>query len=239
MILVALAAAAAAAALTSAPDPTAVLRAKDQALLDSIAGGGRRLWDVTLAPGAIYVDENGRILDRATLLKEMEPLGPGASGTIAITDYQASFVGDLPLVVHTDEEHEAYHGQDLLAHYRMTETWRQDGADWRLLMVHAYAMLRPPLAVTLPAAVLDSYVGRYRAGADLIYVIARDGDHLVGGREGKPGQPLIAEIADVLFDPGRLRDRKLFQRDAQGRIAGFVDRREGGDLTWRRLGDGG
>ncbi len=234
MILAALAAA----ALTSAPDPTAVLRAKDQALLDSIAGGGRKLWDATLAPGAIYVDENGRVLDRATLLKEMEPLGPGASGTIAITDYQATFIGDLALVVHTDEEHEAYHGQDLLAHYRMTETWRRDGAEWRLLMVHAYAMLRPPLAVTLPAALLDSYVGRYRAGPDLIYVIARDGDHLTGGREGKPSQPLSAEIADVLFDPTHLRDRKLFQRDAQGHIVGFVDRREGGDITWRRQSGG-
>ncbi len=232
-------AALAAAALANAPNPTAALRARDQALLDSIAGGGRKLWDATLAPEAIYVDENGRILDRATLLKEMEPLGPGASGTIAITDYQATFIGGLALVVHTDEEHEAYHGQDLLAHYRMTETWRRQGGEWRLAMVHAYAMLRPPAAVALPAAVLDAYAGRYRAGPGLTYVIARDGDHLVGGREGKPGKPLSAEIADVLFDPTQLRDRKLFQRDAQGHILGFVDRREGGDLTWRRLGDGG
>lgn len=31
-----------------------------------------------------------------------------------------------------------------------------------------------------------------------------------------------------------LLTRKIFQRDANGKIMGFVDRREGEDLVWRR-----
>jgi hypothetical protein len=30
------------------------------------------------------------------------------------------------------------------------------------------------------------------------------------------------------------RTRKILQRDANGKIMGFVDRREGADLVWRR-----
>jgi len=43
-------------------DPTVeVLRTKDQALLDAIALGDRKVWDEALAR-AVYVDENGVII---------------------------------------------------------------------------------------------------------------------------------------------------------------------------------
>jgi hypothetical protein len=34
--------------------------------------------------------------------------------------------------------------------------------------------------------------------------------------------------------PGQPRTRKIFQRNSEGKITGFVDRREGEDLVWRR-----
>jgi hypothetical protein len=42
------------------------------------------------------------------------------------------------------------------------------------------------------------------------------------------------EVRDVLFIPGQPRVRKIFQRDKEGKITGFVDRREGEDLVWHR-----
>jgi len=32
-----------------------------------------------------------------------------------------------------------------------------------------------------------------------------------------------------------LRTRKMFRRDEGGKVTGFVDRREGMDVTWRRI----
>lgn len=221
--------------LAASADLTIALKAKDQALLDAVAPGGREAWSAVLAPQALYVDENGRILDRATFLKELEPLPPGVSGHIKIDDYRVEQAGDVALVVFHADEFEEFHGQHLTARYLMSETWTRQGGDWKLATVHCYATLRPPAAITLPAAALDAYAGRYEAGPDLVYVIARDGDHLIGGREGKPAKPLAAETPDVLFAPDQLRIRKIFRRDAAGRITGFVDRREGGDLVWRRI----
>ena len=149
---------------------TDLLRAKDQALLYAIAPGDRKVWDDVLAANAVYVDENGAVMNRAEYLKQLEPLPPGASGTLRIASYSASFSGDLATVIHTDDEEENYHGQILHAQYLMTETWRRDSGDWKLYMVHAYAVLKDPPAINLPSESMAEYAGRYSGGSDLTYV---------------------------------------------------------------------
>lgn len=216
------------------PSLVAILRAKDQALFDATAPGDRQTWDRALAPDAVYVDENGEIMDRATFLKALEPLAAGTSGHISIVDYQVRLHGDTALVVMRADEREDYHGQALHADYLMTETWMRRGADWKLELVHAYVVAKDPPAVTLPTAQLDDYAGRYDGPGGLTYEIRRDGDHVVGVRPGGTARPLSAEVADVLFVPGQPRSRKIFQRDAQGHVTGFLDRREGEDVVYRR-----
>ena len=216
-------------------DPTVeVLRAKDQVLLDAIAPGDRKVWDEALAPDAVYVDENGVIMNRAEYLKQLDPLPAGASGTLRIASYSAHINGDLATVIHTDDEQENYHGQILHTQYLMTETWRRDADAWKLYLVHVYAVQKDPPAIDLSAASLAGYAGRYSGGDDLAYVVQWDGKQLTGGRPGRPPSPLRVEARDVLFVPGQPRVRKIFQRDKKGKVTGFVDRREGEDLVWHR-----
>jgi ketosteroid isomerase-like protein len=223
------------AATSPSADVVTVLRKKDQALLDAIAPGDHKVWDEALAADAVYVDENGTIIDRKTFMNELQPLGNGASGSIAITDYQVHLNGDLAVVIHRDDERENYHGQPLHAAYLMTETWRRENKNWKLWMVHAYVVNNDPPSMALPLDKLDEYVGRYRAAPDLVYVIRRDGLSLTGGREGSAPKPIAVEIEDVLFSPGAPRSRKLFRRDERHRVVGFFDRREGVDIVWKRL----
>jgi uncharacterized protein DUF4440 len=225
------------ASLLVAADPTVeLLRSKDQALLDAIAPGDRKVWDAALASDALYVDENGVTMDRAEFLKQLDPLPAGASGSLHISSYAARVSGDLATVIHTDDETENYHGQMLKARYLMTETWRRESGEWKLHMVHAYAVLKDPPAVTLAANELQDYAGHYSGGADLEYVIQWDGKQLLGGRVGRSLTPLQVEVRDVLFVAGQPRTRKIFQRDAKGAVTGFVDRREGEDLAFKRVG---
>ena len=227
----------AAPASAAAPaDVVATLRAADQALLDAIAPGDRAAWDRVLAPEAVYVDENGRILDRAAFLEELVPLPKGLSGHIAITDYSVRLDGDTALVVQRLDEREDYFGQPLRAGYLMTETWLRRAGGWRLAMVHAWVVAPDPPALALAAAELDEYVGRYTGPGGQTWKIRREGEGLVGGRVGGALHPLRAEMRDLLFVPGQPRVRKLFQRDAQGRVSGFIDRREGEDIAWMRAG---
>jgi hypothetical protein len=218
----------------SSQNLSALLRAKDQALLDAIAPGDRQTWDRLLAPEAVYVDENGAVMDRAAFLNGLSPLPSYASGHIDIVDYRVQSLGDTALVVHKDDEREVFYGHDLRAGYLMTETWIRRGGEWRVALIHAYVTAVDPPAATLPPAVLDAYVGRYQLAPGVVVAVRRDGDHLVSGREGKPAKPLLAESADVFFTLGQPRSRTIFQRKA-GAVHQFVDRREGEDLIYFRL----
>ncbi len=217
----------------SVAEVTELLHAKDQALMNAVTSGDAKVWDAALAPDVIYLDEAGEINSRADLLKQITPLPPGVSGRITVGDYKVTLHGDTATTFHADNEEETFHGQQLHARYLTTETWQKTGGEWKLLLVHVYAVLHEPPTIKLSPEELDAYVGRYAAG-DLTYVISRDGDHLVGGREGKPASALNVELHDVMFIPGQLRTRKIFQRDAAGKITGFVDRREGVDLVWKK-----
>jgi hypothetical protein len=219
---------------TSIDQNTTLLRAKDQALLDAIAPGNRKVWNQALAPDAVYVDENGAVMNRSQFLEQLTPLPAGASGSLHISSYTAHIVGNLATVIHIDDEQENYHGQTLTARYLTTETWRRDDGEWKLYLVHAYAVPKDPPAITLPAKEMEQYVGRYAAGPDLVYVIKWDGQQLVGGRKESSMKPLKVEVRDVLFVPGQPRIRKIFQRDGRGKITGFVDRRESWDLVWKK-----
>lgn len=231
----------AAAALGAAPAPglVAAFRARDQALLDGVGKGDRALWDRTMAADAVYVDEEGNILSRKDLLDQIRPLSGGVTGHIAISDYRLQIHGDVATVVHRDAEQEAYFGHDLHAQYLTTETWRQEkapgGKAWKLAMTHVYAVNQDPLAVSLPAADLDAVAGRYSAAPELTNVVGRDGDHLTIGREGKPAGPFLAAGRDLFFKPGQPRFLYLVQRDANGRVSGILEHREGENILWVRV----
>jgi hypothetical protein len=214
---------------------TQELRLRDQALLDAIAPGDVKVWSAALAENAVYVDENGAVMTRAGFLAQLKPLPQGSSGKITIVGYSARLSGDVAAVVHTDDEDEIFHGQHLTAQYLTTETWQRQVGAWKLLLIHTYSVLKEPKFIVLSPAELDAYAGRYSAAPDLVYTIKREGDYLLGVREGRQALALKAEARDVFFVSGQLQTRKIFERDSDGHVVGFVDRREGSDLVWKRL----
>src|ERR1700722_17540170 len=80
------------------------LRTADQALLDAIAPGDKAVWERLLATDAIYVDENGAVMNRAQFLAALKPLPAGSTGQITIVDYNATIHVQVPLVVYKDDE---------------------------------------------------------------------------------------------------------------------------------------
>lgn len=222
-------------AALAAGDVSTVLRSQTQEMVDAVAPGNAAPWQKYVDGRASFTDENGALMTKAQLLSGFGPLPPGASGTIQVTDWKATVVGDVAVTTYIEDEHENFHGQQLHALYRATDTWLKEAEGWRLIAEQDIALQQDPLAVTLPVATLDQYVGIYRAGPDYTYTIARNGDELTGQtNSGKPAA-LKAELADVLFTPGQPRTRKIFQRDASGKVTGFVSRREERDVVFTRV----
>jgi len=224
-------------AIGASAEPSTVeteLRHDTQALLDAIAAGDKATWDRLLDPKAIQVDENDVVRDKAQILAALEPLGPGLTGNLQIDDFRVALYDDVAVVAHEDKEYLDYHGQVLRSRFRMTDTWRRTPAGWRLLGEQALAVQQDP-----PSVPFDSkscvYAGRYALTSDIVATIACKGDALTVERQGKPARSFLAETPDVFFEPGSPRTRRIFQRDAQGHVTGFVDRREERDIAWKKL----
>ena len=239
-----LAALAALSALVPAPalaepapaEVVAELRGITQQLLDAVAPGNAAIWDRYLDPDLVHVDENGAIQTKAELLRELTPLPPGLTGSLRVDSFRVTLQGDIAIVAHEDQEQLDYHGQPLHSRFRNLDVWRRTAAGWRLIGQQTAAVLRDPPAVALSRAELCAYAGRYRLTDAIALTIACDADGLVATREGRPPVHYRAEVRDVFFAPGQPRSRRIFRRDAAGRISGFADRREGEDIVWRREG---
>ncbi|HKA89254.1 MAG TPA: DUF4440 domain-containing protein [Haliangiales bacterium] len=231
----------AAAGCVSAAAPSApaervepVLQAATQALMDAVAKGDAAVWDRTLAADMVYTAEDGAVKDKAALLAELQPLPPGITGTIEVIEFRARDYGDFAVATWVADEHEVYFGHPIHAQYRTTDTWRRTPGGWRLVATQIMALLIDPPAIELPAARLDEYVGTYALTDAIAYTIRRDGNALIGRRGTGKEQALAVEASDVLFVPGQPRSRKIFLRGRDGKVTGFVDRREGRDVPWTR-----
>jgi len=220
--------------LAAHADDSATMHAKVQAMMDALVPGNKTPWIGTLDKRFVQIDENGEVSNYNQSIAQITPLPKGASGHIAVTEWKATIFGDSAVTTHLVDEHEDFHGQQLHALYRSTSTWVKEAGDWKLVAMQTIALQQDPPAVALPAKLTGQYVGRYRAGPDYIYtIIAREGRLYGATNDGKPVE-IKAELADVLFTPGQPRTRKIFTRDASGRITGFRSRREERDVVFRK-----
>jgi ketosteroid isomerase-like protein len=228
---------AAEAARPERPALGAELRRNTQMLLDAIAPGDVAVWDKMLDPAALQIDENDVVRRKPDILAELKPLGPGLLGHIDIDDFRIAVSGDVAVVTHEDSETLDYHGQMIRSRFRTTDTWHKTPTGWRILGSQLLAVLQDPPSVPLEHTTLCSYAGRYALTSTIVATIRCSGERLLVEREGQPERTFLAKLKDVFFEPGQPRTRRIFRRDAGGRITAFVDRREARDVRWMRQPD--
>jgi ketosteroid isomerase-like protein len=223
-------------------DTTAVeaeLRALTQELLDAVAPGRVEVWERILAEDLVHLDENGVVRDKAALLAEIRPLPAGLVGRIEVDRFRVEVNGDTAIAAVELQESLDYHGQPLRTRFRSLDSWRRTPQGWRLAGQHVAAVLADPPAIELPREDLCAYSGVYSLTPAIATVVRCTNTGLTGERPDRPATDYLPEVRDVFFAPGQPRSRRLFTRDASGRVDGFVDRREGEDVRWTRVEEAG
>lgn len=222
----------------SPPSDAHDLWRKTQALVDAVAPGDVGVWRELLDERMLSVDENGTMRTKNQLLDEFRPLPAGLVGSLRVDSLRVEVHGDVALVAHEDDERLDYHGQAVGTRFRTLDTWKRTPDGWRQIASQVMAVLEDPprsrqaLDPACPYAGLFVLVGD---APDITTRLTCEGDHLVSRREARPPTIFQPETADVFFQPGQPRSRRLFERDAAGLVTGFLDRREGHDLAWRRV----
>jgi len=222
-------------ARTAADTTEAELRRMTQEMLDAIAPGQAEVWQRYTHERLLHVDETGAVRSRKELLAELTPLPPGLVGRIEIDHFKVAVHGTVAVVAHEDQEYLDYYGQALRSRFRSTDTWLRTPEGWRLIAQQVSAVLKDPPAATLTTAQLCAYNGAYSLTRDITATVRCTEGGLTVERAGRPTVKYVPEVLDAFFVAGQPRTRRIFLRDDQGRLTGFVDRREGEDVRWVKL----
>jgi ketosteroid isomerase-like protein len=207
-----------------------------QAMSDAIASGNAAVWDKYLDPNVIFAEEDDTYKGKADMLKEIVPLPKGLAGTIRV-ELLSYHEGDgVAVALFRQNETEYYFGQTIYAKYLTSTTWRKRPDGWKLIASQVLAEKIDPPAIALPAKQLAQYVGKYQLKDSVAtYSLQLVDGQLIGTRDARKPATWNAEASDVFFLSGDPRIRKIFKRDASGKIVGFIERRESWDIVWLKI----
>jgi uncharacterized protein DUF4440/uncharacterized protein DUF3471 len=212
------------------------LKRKTQELMDALAPGDRAVWERYLAEGSLYSDEEGRVLTKAELLKELQPLPTGYVGSIRTGEWKTFARDNVVVLSHRDREELELYGQKLITQFQMTNTWvKAEDGRWQIVSTQAMAIPSERKPFAIDPSRLDAYVGQYRLAPEVTYTITREGDTLFGVRSGRPKEELLPLCVDTFYRKGVWRGEKVFERDGQGNVSRMLDRRDNNDLVWQKL----
>jgi ketosteroid isomerase-like protein len=211
---------------------SALLKRQTQALLDARARGDRAAATRYLDPSLLVVNADGDVSGRRNFPVGAPATPPmGSVPTITLTDWVVHHSGDVAVASFTADEAIRDGGPDVHRKFISVDSWVKRGSGWHLLGSQTIRLNQDPPAVTLPPEELDRYVGAYAAGPGAIVTIARDDRGLTLSTNGAKPISYVAESRDDFFVPGQPpgspRTRISFQRDAGGRITGYVSRTPG------------
>jgi ketosteroid isomerase-like protein len=221
------------AAASALADERALITAQMQEMADAVAAGKVAVWDRYLDPHVIYAEEDDSYKGKGDMLKEIVPLPSGLSGTIRVELLCYYQDGDVAVALFRQNETEHYFGQVLHARYLTNTTWKKRPDGWQLIAAQVLAEKTAPPSISLPASQLAQYVGSYKLkDSQGLYVLTLTDGQLIGTRGGRKPARWDAEAPDVFFISEDPRIRRIFQRDASGKITAFVERRESWDIVW-------
>jgi hypothetical protein len=204
-----------------------------QELFDAVAAGDQAPFKKYYADDVMFSDEKGRNMDKAALLKDIQPLPPGYSGTIKIVRPQSRIVGDTAILSYDLDETETVFGQNLTARYHEIDTWIRRAGKWQIIATQVHRYYEDPAPGKADASKFPSYVGTYQLSPERTLTISAEDGHLYEQRKGREREELIPEASDIFFRKGA-EGRTLFGYGEDGQVVSLIDRRNNEDIVWKK-----
>ncbi len=208
----------------------------EQALMDSMASGTKAVWERVMDPTWVMTSEEGQVLGRQQFLDELRPLPDGLSGAIVVKDLTVHELPTFAVVRYLADESESVFGQQLSVRYRVTNTYRRDGPDWKMVASHLAVVTQDPPEQKVSSAGWAGLVGSYRLLPTgwTFTVELRDG-RLYAGRDPKGLRPLIPMTPDAFVLSGSLGEWLFVVEN--GQATRILNLRKFATLVWTRVED--
>ncbi len=207
---------------------------RTQELFDAIVPGNQEPFKKYFAEDAMFFDEKGRNMDKVALVKDIQPMPKGYSGTIKLVRPKSHIEGNVALLSYDLDETETIFGQNMTARYHETDTWMRRDGKWQIVAGQVLRYYEDPAAGKADANKFPSYVGTYRLGPERTMTIFTEDGHLYETRNGRPREELIPEASDIFFRKG-VEGRILFGHGDDGKVISLIDRRNNEDVVWTKM----
>ncbi|MGC2695662.1 MAG: DUF4440 domain-containing protein [Candidatus Angelobacter sp.] len=206
---------------------------RTQELMDSVAPGDQGPFKQYYADDAMFSDEKGRSMDKAALVKDIQPMPQGYSGTIKVAQPKSHIEGGVAILSYDLDETEIIFGQSMKARYHETDTWMLRGGKWLIVATQVMRYYEDPAPGKADTSMYPSYVGTYHLGPERTMTVSAEDGHLYGTPNGKKRVELIPEASDIFFRKG-VEGRILFGQAEGGKVTSLIDRRNNEDVVWTR-----
>jgi hypothetical protein len=209
---------------------------RTQELYDSLVSGNQVPWKKYFADDCTFSDEKGRTFDKTKLVADITPLPKGYTGTIKIKNVISRIIGDMAVLSYDADETETIFGQELHAHYHITDTWLRRNGKYEIIASQAHRYYEDPAAAD-PSQLLNyrpaTYVGAYQLAPAQVRTITLESGKLFVQRNGKK-EELLPESTGLFFRKG-VEGRILFHSDSNGKVDALIDRRNNEDVIWKKI----
>src|SRR6266404_6449285 len=174
---------------------------RTQELYDAIVPGDQAPWKKYFADDCIFSDEKGRTFDKPKLIADITPLPAGYSGSIKVNNVQSRIINDTAVLSYDLDETETIFGQNLTAHYHVTDTWLRRSGEWKIIASQAHRYYEDPAAGHVDPKKLTGYLGTYELAPGETRTVSVEGETLAMQRNGRKEQ-LFPETCDLFFRKG-------------------------------------
>lgn len=206
---------------------------RSQEMFDAVPPGNQEPFKKYYADDVLYSDEKGRTMDKAALLKDVEPMPRGYSGVIKIVKPQSHIENDVAILSYDADETEVIFGQQLTARYHQIDTWMRRKGQWQIVATQVMRYYEDPAPGEADVSKFAGYAGTYELGERKTEVTF-EGDHLYVQRGSAPRVELIPEGSDIFFRKG-VEGRWLFGTSDDGKVVSAIDRRNNEDVVWKKV----
>jgi uncharacterized protein DUF4440 len=207
---------------------------RTQEIMDAFAPGNSEPFKKYFADDLMFFDEKGRNMDKAGLVKDIQPLPQGYSGTIKIEQPKSHIESNVAILSYDLDETEIVFGQKLKARYHETDTWMRRGAQWQIVAAQVLRYYEDPAPGKADTSKFPDYAGTYQLSPERTLSITAEDGHLYEQRNGRAREELIPEASDIFFRKG-VEGRTLFGHDSGKKVGTLIDRRNNEDIVWTKV----
>jgi hypothetical protein len=212
-------------------------RGTEQKLMDAIASGDKSAWEKVLDPDWVLTTEEGQLMGKKQFLEELRPLPPGLKGDISVQELTVQHVENAAVVRFLADEWETVFGQRISTGYRVTDTFRRDHEEWKMVASHVSVVTRDPPAQEVSKDQWPAFVGTYRLLPDgWTFTVEMRDELLWGGRDPKKLRQLIPLAPNVFVLTGSLGEW-IFVAE-KGAATHILNFRKFEPLVWTRVEGG-